>query len=476
MVFHTVGLIVLLEAVLLVLPLTVSLIYKETSARAFLFTILIALVLGGLTVLFFKPRSRVIYAKEGFAITSLAWLSVSAIGALPFTISKQIPHYIDAFFETVSGFTTTGATILTDIETLEKGLLFWRSFTLWIGGMGVLVFLLVFLSGVSDRAIHIIRAEMPGPSVGKLVPKVKDTAKILYIIYLVMTAVQVICLLLSGMNLFDSLVHTFGTAGTGGFGVYADSAASFTHAQQWIIAIFMLLFGVNFNLYYLILIRRFRIAIRSEELWIYFGIVAVATGMISINLLGTYENFSDLFRNSFFQVSSVMTTTGFTTVDINAWPNLSKTILIFLMFIGGCAGSTAGGFKVARVVLLVKNLQIEFRHLLHPRSVGVLHFEGKKVDKEVQKGTSVYHIIYTLCLFATFFLISFDGFDIETNFSSAVSCFNNIGPAFGKAASNFYEYSYFSKIILSFAMLFGRLEIWPIILSLPFFSQKIRKN
>ncbi len=478
MVFHTVGLIILVEAALLLLPLTVSLIYRDACTKAFLLTILISAVLGGALVLLSRPRTRVIYAREGFTITSLAWLGVSAVGALPFFLSGQIPNYIDAFFETVSGFTTTGASILTDVESLEKGLLFWRSFTHWIGGMGVLVFLMVFLSGVSDRTIHLIRAEMPGPSVGKLVPKVKDTAKILYVIYLAMTLIQVICLLISGMDLFSALVHTFGTAGTGGFGIYADSAGSFTAAQQWIIGIFMLLFGINFNLYYLFLIRRFRSALRSEELWTYLTIVALAVAIICFNLVGTYNNFSDLFRNGFFQVSSIITTTGYSTVDFSTWPSLSKTVLLCLMFIGGCAGSTAGGIKVSRVVLLFKNLQIEFRRLLHPRSVGVIRFEGKKVEEDVQKGVGLYLAIYTACLFLTFVFISFDGFDIETNFSAAAACFNNIGPALGKAFANYNGYSYFSKIILSLAMLLGRLEIWPFILTFAFplkkFSPKKR--
>ncbi len=472
-VYHTVGLIVLLEAVLLLFPLAVSFIYKEACSSAFLTSILFALVIGSLMTVCFWPKSRLIYAKEGFAITTFAWLAVSAVGALPFVISGQIPNFIDAFFETVSGFTTTGASILTDVESLDKGLLFWRSFTHWIGGMGVLVFLMVFLSGVSDRTIHIIRAEMPGPSVGKLVPKVKDTAKILYIIYLIMTFVQVVCLLVSKMKLFDALVHTFGTAGTGGFGIYADSAGSFTPAQQWIIGIFMLLFGINFNAYYLILIRRFRSAIRSEEIWTYLGIVALATGIICTNLAGTYEHFSDLIRHSFFQVSSIMTTTGFSTADFNAWPNLSKTVLLFLMFIGGCAGSTAGGLKVSRVVLLFKNLQIEFRRLLHPRSVGVSRFEGKKVEGDVQKGVNTYLVLYVLCFFAAFLLISFDGFDIETNFSAVAACFNNIGPAMGSAFSHYNNYSNFSKIVLSVAMLLGRLEIWPMILTFTFVPRKI---
>lgn len=468
MVFHTVGLIVLMEAILMLLPLAVSIIYKDTCAIAFLLSIGVALVLGGAMALIFKPQNRVIYAKEGFAITSFAWLLLSLVGALPFFLSGQIPNYIDAFFETVSGFTTTGASILTDVTALEKGLLFWRSFTHWVGGMGVLVFLMAFVNGVSDRTIHIIRAEMPGPTIGKLVPKVKDTAKILYLIYLGMTVAQVIFLLCGKMPLFDSLVHTFGTAGTGGFGLYADSIASFSPYQQWVITIFMILFGINFNLYFLILIRRFSSAFRSSELWVYLGILACSVGIIFFNIKELFENTSDALRHASFQVASIMTTTGFATVDFDAWPSLSKAVLLILMFIGACAGSTAGGFKISRLILLFKNCRAEFRHLLHPRSVGVLRMDGKKVDGETRKGVSVYLALYVLCFFAIFLFLSSDNFDMETNFSAAASCFNNIGPGFGAVgpAASYANYSLFSKVVLSFAMLLGRLEIWPIIMTL----------
>ncbi len=468
MVCRTVGLIVLLEALLLLLPLTVSLIYKDSCIPAFLLSILIALAIGLLMVLIAKPRTKVIYAKEGFAITTFAWLSLSAIGALPFFLSGQIPNYIDAFFETVSGFTTTGASILRDVTKLEKGLLFWRSFTHWVGGMGVLVFLVAFLRGISDRSIHILRAEMPGPTMGKLMPKLKDTAKILYFIYLGMTAVQIVFLLLGGMNLFDSLVHTFGTAGTGGFGIYTDSAGSFTPYQTWVIAIFMILFGVNFNLYYLILAKRVKTALSSTELWVYLGIIFSAITIICVNISGLYHSFGETLRHAVFQVSSIMTTTGFSSTDFNLWPGLSKTVLLILMFIGACAGSTAGGLKVSRLILVVKNCVCEFRHMIHPRSVNVLRYEGKTVDKDTREKANLYLVLYALCFFVIFFLISFDGFDIETNFSATAACFNNIGPGLGLVGplSSYADYSYFSKILLSLAMLLGRLELWPILLAL----------
>lgn len=465
MVLYTVGQIVLLEAALLLLPFAVSLIYRESSYLSFVITILATALTGTALMVFSRPKTQVIYAKEGFAITSLAWLSLSALGALPFFLSRQIPNYMDAFFETVSGFTTTGASVLTDVEALDRGILFWRCFTHWVGGMGVLVFLMVFLSSVSDRSIHIARAEMPGPSVGKLMPKMRDTAKILYLIYLGMSVAVVICLLFTGMPLYDSLLHAFGTAGTGGFGVYNDSLASCSPAQQWIIAVSMLLFGVNFNLYYLILIGRVRSALRSTELWWYFGIVAVAVAILSLDLSRLFTDFSDFIRHSFFQVSSVITTSGFTTVDFNGLSSLSKVTLMFLMLVGACGGSTGGGLKVSRLILLLKNARSEFRHMIHPRSVNVLRFEGKKVDKETQKGVVNYFLLYAFCMFAIFFVISLDGFDLETNLSAAVSCFNNIGPAFGRAFAGYGEYSLFSKFVLSMGMLLGRLEIWPILLT-----------
>ena len=468
MVFYTVGLIIYLEAILLLFPAAISLFYKESSFFSFLYAVGISLLAATALVFFFKPKSRVIYAKEGFAITSLAWFSLSALGALPFFLSGQIPNYIDAFFETVSGFTTTGASILKNIDRLDQGLLFWRSFTHWVGGMGVLVFLMAFLPGISDRTIHIIRAEMPGPTVGKLLPRVRDTAKILYIIYILMTLVQVLLLWGSRLPLFDSFIYAFGTAGTGGFGLYGDSVASLSSFQIWVITVFMLLFGINFNLYYLILIRRFRSAVRSSELWVYLSVVAISTAIVCANTFHLFENLSETLRHSAFQVASIITTTGFSTVDFNLWPPLSKTVLLLLMFLGGSAGSTAGGLKVGRVLLFFKNCQAEFRHMIHPRSVNVLRVDGKRVEKETQRGVTIYFTLYMLCFFALFLIISFNGFDFETNFTAVASCFNNVGPGFSLVGpfASYADLSDFSKVILSFAMLLGRLEIWPILLTL----------
>ena len=468
MAFNTIGRIIRAEAALLLLPAAVSLIYKEDCFWGFLISAALALMIGSVLTLVCRPKNQVIYAKEGFAIVAIVWLGMSAIGALPFVISGEIPHFADAFFETVSGFTTTGASILTDVESMSHGLLFWRSFTHWVGGMGVLVFVMALIPNLSDRSIHIMRAEMPGPTVGKLVPKVKDTAKILYLIYIVMTAVEVVFLLAGGMPLFDSILHAFGTAGTGGFGIKADSIAGYSPYLQWVIAIFMLIFGINFNLFYLALIRRFRSIFRSTELWAYFGIVAISIAVITANIFSMCSSFSEALRLSTFQVSSVITTTGYATADFNLWPGLSKTILFVLMFIGGCAGSTAGGIKVSRIVMMVKMAFNEIRFMVRPRSVNTVHFEGKTVDEQTQKSVANYFLIYILCYFAIFILICFEPFGFESNFTAVAACFNNIGPGFGVVgpAGSFADYSAFSKYVLSFAMLLGRLGIFPLIIAL----------
>ncbi len=472
MVFYTTGQVVLVEALMLLLPAIVSLIYSESCVYSFLITIGISVILGLLLVVLAKPSDHVIYAKEGFLTVALAWLALSAIGALPFTISGEIPSYVDAFFETVSGFTTTGASILTDVEAMSHGLLFWRSFTHWVGGMGVLVFVMAVIPNISDRSIHIMRAEMPGPIIGKLVPRVRDTAKILYLIYIVMTFVQVVFLLFGGMNLFESLLHAFGTAGTGGFGMRADSMASYSPYLQWVITIFMLIFGINFNLYYLILIKRAKAAFSSTEMWVYIIIVAVSTAAITANILPMMGNLSDSLRAAAFQVASIITTTGYSTADFNLWPNLSKGILLLLMFIGGCAGSTAGGLKVSRVVILFKMLRGEVKRMLHPRSVRAVRFEGKQLEESTLNSVAMYFAMYMFCFFAIFLILCFEPFNLETNFSAAVSCFNNVGPGLGGVGpmSSYAAYSPISKIVLSFAMLLGRLEIFPLIIALSPFT------
>ena len=467
MVIKTTGMLLLAEAGLLLLPLAVSLIYRERCFYALLAAIGVSAVLGGAAMLWGRNADRTIYSREGFTITGLSWLLLSAVGALPFFISGEIPSYVDAFFETVSGFTTTGASILDDVEAMSHGLLFWRSFTHWVGGMGVLVFLMAMTKNISERSIYIMRAEMPGPIVDKITPRTKDTAKIFYAIYLSLTFIEVTLLLCGGMPLFEALVHSFGTAGTGGFGALRDSITSYSPYLQWVIGCFMLVFGVNFNLYYLLLMRRFRSVLKSGELWTYLGIAAVSTAIIALNIRGLYPNAWGTLRTAFFQVSSIMTTTGYATADFDTWPTLSKTVLLMLMFIGACAGSTGGGIKVSRVVIYVKGIRREIQKLLRPRAVNRLRLEGKPVDESVVRGQYAYLAVYVLCFMLIFFLLSFDRFDIETNLSAAAACFNNIGPGFAIVGptSNYADYSVFSKLVLTAAMLMGRLEIFPLLLT-----------
>ena len=478
MVFRTAGRISQILSLLLLIPAVVAIIYGESkSLFAFLITAAAALVVGTLIAFATRTKNRIIYAKEGFAITSLAWMIMAVVGALPFVLSGEIPLYIDAFFETVSGFTTTGASILTDVESMSRSMLFWRSFTHWIGGMGVLVFVMAIIPNFTDRSIHIMRAEMPGPVIGKLVPRAKDTAKILYLIYIALTVLQIGLLFAGGMPIYDSMVNAFATAGTGGFGIKGDSIASYSPYCQWVIAIFMLIFGVNFNVYYLLLIRKFRTALKSSELWCYISIVAVSVIGITVNIMPVYENFSVALRNSVFQVSSIISTTGFATADFNLWPGFSKSILLLLMFCGACAGSTAGGLKVSRVIMLFKSVLKEIKRMIHPRSVGRVHFEGKAVEESMLSSVSTYFVIYMICFFVAFLLISFESFGFESNFSAVAACFNNVGPGFDAVgpAANYSAYTGFSKIVLSFSMLLGRLEIFPLII---FFSPRtwIKKN
>lgn len=468
MILNTVGLMLKVEAVLLLLPAIAALIYGESCLWSILISAAISLAAGFALTLLSRPKTQVIYAREGFITVALAWVAVSAVGALPFWISREIPSYIDAFFETVSGFTTTGASILANVEVMSRGLLFWRSFTHWVGGMGVLVFVMALVPSVTDRSIHIMRAEMPGPVVGKLMPRARDTASILYKIYVGMTLLQIILMWAGGMPLYESIVHAFGTAGTGGFGVKADSIAGYSPYLQWVITVFMLLFGINFNLYYLLLIRRFRAAAQSSECWYYLGIVGVSIALITANILPMYESFQEALRLSAFQVASIVTTTGYATADFNLWPQFSKAILLLLMIVGACAGSTGGGLKVSRAVMLFKTVGREIRHLLHPRSVNSVRFEGKQVDGATLKGVSSYFALYIICILAICLVLSLEPFDLETNLSATLACFNNIGPGLAAVgpASNYAAYSPLSKLVLSLAMLLGRLEIYPLLLTL----------
>ena len=468
MIFNAVGMMLMVESVLLLLPAAVSAIYKERECFAFLTAALIGFVLGILPRLFYKPKTHVIYAKEGFIIVAFTWVMLSLVGAVPFMITEEIPSFADAFFETVSGFTTTGASILKDVEAHSHGVLFWRSFTHWIGGMGIIVFVTAIIPNVSERPIHILRAEMPGPTMGKLVPRIKDTAVILYLIYMAMTVIEVILLCLGGMPFFESLLHSFGTAGTGGFGVKSDSIAGYSPYLQWVIGIFMVLFGINFNLYYLIIAKKIKAALKSSELWCFVSIIAVSSLLITFNIRNLFPSFSDSLRAAFFQVSSIISTTGYATADFNLWPAFSKYLLLLLMFVGGCAGSTAGGIKVSRIIMMFKMVHNEIKRLIHPRAITSLRFEGKSVGGTTSKNVGNYFLIYLLCLAAVIMCLSFEPFSFETNFSAAAACFNNVGPGLAAVgpAGNYSAYSDFAKFILSFAMLLGRLEIFPLIIAL----------
>ena len=466
-VLHTVGLILLIEAGLLLIPVIVGLIYHEqASVIAFLITVLAAAAAGGLLLLV-KPAANTIYAREGFAITGLSWIMLSLFGCLPFVISGQIPNPVDAFFETVSGFTTTGASILTDIEALDKSMLFWRSFTHWVGGMGILVFGMIIIPLGGKRSMHLLRAESPGPSSGKLVPHMRDTAGILYGIYIAMSALMLVLLMAGGMPLYDGLINVFGTAGTGGFSNHSASIGFYDNEYfEVVIGVFMLLFGVNFNLYFLMLLRRFRIALSSEELHWYLGFVAFAVITIAANINSLYGSFHQAVRHSFFAVSSIITTTGFGTMDFDTWPQYSRTLLVFLMFVGACAGSTGGGLKVSRVILLQRTVKRGMRRMIHSRAVGSVRFEGRMMEEDTINACLVYLAVYCMISVASVILVSLTNFSFETNVTGVIACMNNIGPGLGMVgpAGNYAAFSELSKIVLSFDMLAGRLELFPVLL------------
>lgn len=465
MLYYLLGVILLIEAVLLLLPLAVALLYGE-SFMPFLLTVALILLVSVPAVLF-RPRNTRIYAKEGFVCVAAGWILMSAFGALPFVLSGAIPNYIDALFETVSGFTTTGASILTEIEVLPRGILFWRSFTHWIGGMGVLVFMLAILPTTGGQAIHLLRAEVPGPTKGKLVPRIRQTAIILYGIYLFLTVVQILALKIAGLDFYDAVVSTFATAGTGGFSVKNASIAGYGNAAvEWIIAVFMILFGINFNIYFYILVRRFREVTGNEELKAYLLIVLASVTAIAINTRHLFRGVGDCIRAALFQVATIVSTTGFATVDYNLWPEFSKTILVMLMIVGACAGSTAGGLKVSRILILAKGMLKEIKHILRPHSVNVVRLDGEPLPDSTVRATSNYLSIYMAIIMITTLLLSIDGFSLTTNLTATLACINNIGPGLDMVGptGNFSAFSYFSKIILTFNMLFGRLEIMPMLI------------
>lgn len=466
MVFYNVGRILLVEAALLTLPAAVSIFYADGVLASFAVTIA-ALTVTGILATRKKPNNRSIYAKEGYVIVAFTWIMMSLFGALPFTLSGHIPNFIDAFFETVSGFTTTGSTILKNVEALPKSLLFWRSFTHWIGGMGILVFVIAIMPKTENSSMHIMRAEVPGPTVGKLVSKLGASARILYGIYCAMSAIQVILLLAGGMPLFDSVVNTFATAGTGGFAVLNNSIEGYNSLySEMVIAVFMLLFGINFNLYYLFLIRRFKQALKSEELRWYLGIITASVLIIAASLATSKHSAGESFRHAFFQVSSIITTTGFSSTDFGKWPIIAQIVLVFLMFIGACAGSTGGGIKVSRLMILFKSGMRDIRKAINPRSIETVKVDKQAVEEPVVKSVSVFFATYVIILAISALFVSLDGRDLTTTFTSVVACIGNIGPGLGAVgpSGNFGDFSILSKIVLSFDMLAGRLELIPMMM------------
>ena len=454
------------EAILLLLPALVSLIYREFSGVYFLIPSGILIVIY-LLVGMKKPENRTIYGKEGMVIVASAWILWSLFGALPFTISGSIPSYLDAFFETVSGFTTTGSSILTDVEALPQGMLFWRSFTHWIGGMGVLVFVMVLTTLDKKNSMYLMRAEVPGPEKDKLVPRTMSTARILYGMYLGLTLIEVILLLLGGMNMFDSIIHAFGTAGTGGFSNYAASVGHFDSAYiDGVISIFMILFGINFNLYFFLLIRDYKPVWKNEELRAYLGIILAAVAVITLNISGQYPNPLKAFRYALFQVASIITTTGYATADYNAWPMLSQCILLMLMVIGACASSTGGGIKVSRFLMVLKCIKREIKQMVHPKSISIIRVNDKKVGADVLRSLYVYLMAYAGIVVGSVLIVSIDNLDFGTTFSSVLATLNNIGPGIADVGpvGSFAEFSPLSKIVFCFDMLAGRLEIFPFLM------------
>lgn len=466
LVLSLIGSVSMVEGVLMIIPLAVSLIYHGEDWKAFVFAIALCLIVG-FALKSIRPRHERLRAREGFAVVALSWILVSALGALPFLFSGAIPNYIDCFFETVSGFTTTGATILSDVEALPRGLLFWRSLTHWAGGMGVLVLSLALFPKMGARSIHIMRAESPGPSTDKLVPRVKNTAKILYQIYVAMSVLMVICLLLCGLDLFDSLVHTFGAAGTGGFSSYNLSVAHFANpAAEIVIGVFMALFGINFSLYFFLLHRNFRAVAKSGELRLYLGLLLGSSLLIALNAQGLFSNFGEALRHSFFQVSSIMTTTGYSSHNFDLWPQFARILLVVLMLIGSCAGSTGGGVKVVRLEILLKSLWRDIRQSVHPQQVDVVKLDGRPIEEKTVSSVQGFFFAYIAVLVGATLIVALDNFSFETSLTAVVATLSNIGPGLDLvgAVGNYGMFSPLSKIVLSFVMLIGRLEVFPILM------------
>lgn len=453
------------QALFLMLPCITAICYGEKQGWMYFFVAIGCLLIGALGKLK-KPKSNVFYAREGFVTVSLSWILLSITGALPFYLTGEFPSYTDALFETISGFTTTGASILSDVEALSRCNMLWRCFTHWIGGMGVLVLIMAILPLAGGYNMHLMRAESPGPTVGKLVPRVRHTARILYEMYVLMTVVEIIILLVAGMSLFDSLTLSFGTAGTGGFGLVNTGAAEYSAAVQIILTVFMILFGINFNVYFLLRERKGLEALKHEEMRYYLGIIAVAIILITINVRGYFDSIWETLRHAAFQVAAIITSTGYSTTDFNQWPEFSKCILVMLMFVGACAGSTGGGIKVSRIMVMGKLVKNELSHLIHPKRVNQIHMEKHVVSKEVLRSISTFFLAYILIYAGSVLLISLDNLDFTTNFTAVAATLNNIGPGLGEVGptSNFSVYSTPAKYVLMFDMLAGRLELFPMLL------------
>ena len=470
MIFHILGMLLMLEAALLLLPALVALIYGEQAGWYYLFTAAGAALVGLALRTACRPSRKTIYARDGLITVALGWIVISLAGALPFTLCGDIPSYLDAVFEMVSGFTTTGSSILPNVELLNRCSLFWRSFSHWIGGMGILVFMLAIVNMEGGQGIHLLRAESPGPTVSKMVPRMVDSSKILYSIYFGLTLVQILFYLLGGMPLFDTLCNAFATAGTGGFAIRADSFAGYGYYHQTVTTVFMALFGVNFSIYFFLLRRKFDLVWKNTELRWYVVIILSSVALITLNILPLYPRAYDALHHAAFSVSSVITTTGFGTENFDLWPEFSRIILVFLMLIGACAGSTGGGLKISRLVILVKMVQREVRLLLHPRTVKVMTIDGKAVSNDTVRGVSAYFLTYVFLIMASILLVSLDGFDASTTVTAVLATFNNIGPGLGLVgpAGNFAAFSPLAKVVLTLDMLLGRLELYPmLILMLP---------
>ena len=466
MILYFLGWVMKIEAGLMVLPLIVSLIYRERESLILAGIIAFCAIVGHL-LSYNKPVNAKFFTKEGYVAVALSWIVLGIFGAMPFYQTSTIPSFVDALFETVSGFTTTGASILNDVEHMSKGVQFWRSFTHWVGGMGVLVFVLALLPVTDADSIHLMRAESPGPSVGKLVPRVKSTAKILYGIYIAITVAEMIVLMITGMPVLESMEIAFGTVGTGGFGVHNDSCTSYSTLQQGVITFFMIACGVNFSMYFLLLAKKPKDVIKSEELRTYLGIIAFGAITIAFNVRGYFDSIWMALHHALFQVATCMTTTGFGTADFDRWPTYSKMVLVAVMFVGGCAGSTAGGIKVSRVVIAFKTIRKEMQSLIHPRAVKILKFEGKPIEHNVLRSINVYFMTYILIFFGSILLVALDGKDVTTTVTAVIATFNNIGPGLAGVGPtmNYSEFSDFAKVILTFDMLAGRLELFPLLLA-----------